>query len=183
MGLTLADSYYLKAKAASQGFHSDWEEVCESLNYALSYDETHCASLCLLGEVYARYLSMPTEAYACFDKVIAADTNYHEVYYLYIKYLIWNKELERAEKLVAFAETIPNSSKAQLQWLSSYIEEVRGNYDACLKTLKEAKKHCYNDGYFDFIEEEEKRIKKKMKLEKPAKPKKKCKKGKKASKK
>lgn len=39
MGLTLADSYYLKAKAATGGFCSDWEEVCEALNYALSYDD------------------------------------------------------------------------------------------------------------------------------------------------
>ena len=44
MGLTIADSYYLKAKGAIFGWFSDWNEACESLNYALSYDENHCPS-------------------------------------------------------------------------------------------------------------------------------------------
>lgn len=79
MGLTLADSYYLKAKAAAGEFCNDWEEVCESLNYALSYDQNHCGSLCLLGEVYAKHLSMPDKAFECFDQVIAIDTNYDKV--------------------------------------------------------------------------------------------------------
>ena len=39
MGLTVADQYYLKASGAMGYFGSDWESVCESLNYALSYEE------------------------------------------------------------------------------------------------------------------------------------------------
>ena len=56
MGLTIADTYFLKARGAACGIFSDWSEVCESLNYALSYDENHIASLCLLGEIYAEHL-------------------------------------------------------------------------------------------------------------------------------
>ena len=176
MGLTLADSYYLKAKAATSGFCSDWEEVCEALNYALSYDENHCASLCLLGEIYAKHLSMPEKAFDCFDKVIAIDTNYEDFYPIYIKYLIWNNKINRAKKLVDFSQTIETISKAEINWLSSYIEETLGNYKTCLKHLKEAKKHCYNDHYFDFMVNEQKRIEKKMKLDKKQKPSKKLKK-------
>ena len=77
MGLTLADSYYLNAKAAIDEFCNDWEQVCESLNYALSYDENHCAPLCLLGEIYAKHLAMSGRAFECFDNVIAIDTNYN----------------------------------------------------------------------------------------------------------
>lgn len=164
MGLTVADSYYLKAKAATGGFCSDWEEVCESLNYALSYDENHCASLCLLGEIYVKYLSTPEKAFECFDKVIAIDANYEEVYYMYIKYLIWYNEIERAKKLIDFSKTIKTISMAEIHWLSSYIEETLENYNTCLKHLKEAKKHCYNDNYYDFVIDEQKRIEKKMKL-------------------
>jgi len=183
MGLTLADNYYLKAKGATGDFFSDWEEVCEALNYALSYDENHCASLCLLGEIYAKHLSIPEKAFECFDKVIAIDTNYEDVYYIYIKYLIWNNEIKRAKKLVKFSLTIKTIDKAQIQWLSSYISETLGNYKACFKALKRAKKHCYNDYYFDFMIDEEKRIKKKMNLDKNQKPKKKLKKSKKKKKK
>ncbi|MEC3905996.1 hypothetical protein VOI54_03090 [Tamlana sp. 2201CG12-4] len=182
MGLTLADSYYLKAKAATGGFCSDWEEVCEALNYALSYDENHCASLCLLGEIYTKHLSMPDKAFECFDKVIAIDTNYEDVYPMYIKHLIWNNKIDRASKLITFAQTVKTIDKAQLNWLSSYIEETLGNYKACLEDLKEAKKHCYNDHYFDFMIDEQKRIEKKMKLDKKQKPSKKSKKRKKSKK-
>lgn len=183
MGLTLADSYYLKAKAATGGFSSDWEEVCEALNYALSYDENHCASLCLLGEIYARHLSMPDKAFECFDKVIAIDTNYEDVYPMYIKYLIWNNKIDRAKKLIAFSQTIKTIDKAEIHWLSSCIEETLGNYKMCLKVLKKAKKHCYNDYYFDFMIDEQKRIEKKMKLDKKQKTSQTLKKRKKSKKK
>lgn len=184
MGLTLADSYYLKAKASTGGFCDDWEAVCEALNYALSYDENHSASLCLLGEIYARNLAMPDKAFDCFDKIIANDTEYHEVYHTYARYLIWYDEIDRAEKLVAFAHTIKTVSKGSLLWTSACIEETKENYKKGLSFLKKAKRHCYNDGYFSFMENEEKRFKKKIRLGKKVKKtsktrKKKSKKGKK----
>jgi tetratricopeptide (TPR) repeat protein len=162
MGLTLADSYYLKAKAATSGFCSDWGEVCEALNYALSYDENHCASLCFLGKIYAENLSQYTNAFECFDKVIAFDTNFIDVYPMYVKYLIWADEIERAEKLIDFAETIKAIDNSQLFWLKAYIEDVRGNYKLSLKLLKKAKINIYNEYYFDFMDDEKRRIKKKI---------------------
>lgn len=167
MGLSIADSYYLKAKSATGGFCSDWEEVCEALNYALSYDENHCPSLCLLGEIYAKNLSMYTEAFECFDRVIAIDTNYEDVYPIYTKALLWANEIERAEHLIVFAKTIKTIDEAQLLWLLATIEEIKNNYKKCLKLLKRAKLFCYNDDYFDFIQSEEKRINKKIKLDQP----------------
>ncbi|MEO1033849.1 MAG: tetratricopeptide repeat protein, partial [Bacteroidota bacterium] len=171
MGLTIADAYYLKAKGASCGFFSDWDEVCENLNYALSYDETHCPSLMLLGEIYASNMIMYDKAYECFDKVISIDPKNTEVYGTYVKYLIWANDVERAEKLLVFALTLKEIDKAYLLWLSSYLEDVRGNYKVSLKFLKEAKKYCYSDAYFGFMQNEEKRIKKKIDLEKPKKKK------------
>ncbi|NQX84829.1 MAG: hypothetical protein HRT67_02810 [Flavobacteriaceae bacterium] len=179
MGLTIADNYYLKAKGAMSGWCSDWEEVCEALNYALSYDENHCASLCLLGEIYDKHLSMPEKAFECFDKVIAIDTYYKEVYVVYITALIQNNQLDRATKLIAFAINIQHIVKAEIYRLSSCIEEIKGNYNICIRSLKKAKKHCYNDDDFYFLIEEEKRIKKKKALDKPKKKKKKSKKKKK----
>jgi len=176
MGLTTADSYYLKAKAATGGFISDWGEVCEALNYALSYDENHGASLCLLAKIYAKNLSLFDKAYECFDKLIAADMDYVEVYPLYAKYLIWGGEIERAQKLIEFASSIKAIDKSQLFWLSSYIEDIKGNYKKSLKRLKKAKTVIYNESYFNFMEDEEQRIKKKIKLLKTKKKKKKKKK-------
>ncbi|WP_299323811.1 hypothetical protein [uncultured Maribacter sp.] len=115
MGLTITDTYYLKAKAASD---YDWDEVCESLNYALSYDENHCAALCLLGKVYGANLNQYEKAFYCFDRVIAIDSHYLGVYPLYVKYLIWADEIERANKLIAFSLTLKGISKGNIFWLS-----------------------------------------------------------------
>nr|WP_299215007.1 hypothetical protein [uncultured Allomuricauda sp.] len=164
MGLTIADTYYLKAKAAMGGFCSDWNEVCESLNYALSYDENHCASLCLLGEVYARNLNQYEEAFDCFDKVIAINSNYLDVYPLYAKYLIWVDEIERANKLIVFAFKLKGVSKGQLFWLSAYTAETKQKYKIALEHLKKGKIYSFNDDYFYFMKDEENRIKKKLKL-------------------
>lgn len=184
MGLTLADSYYLKAKASSGGFIPDWGEVTESLNYALSYDENHCPSLYFLGKIYAEKLSQFQNAFECFDKIIGIDTNYTDVYPIYIKYLIWQEEIERAEKLIRFAEKIKAIDVSRIYWLKSYIEDVRGNYKESIKLLKKAQVHIYNEYYFDFMDEEKKRIKQKIKLTtQKSKKKTKSKNGKKAKKK
>tara|TARA_R110000868_G_scaffold411677_1_gene707380 strand:- start:2208 stop:2756 length:549 start_codon:yes stop_codon:yes gene_type:complete len=163
MALTIADTYYLKAKSAA-GY--DWDEVCESLNYALSYDENHCAALCLLGKIYAGNLNQYSEAFDCFDKVIAINNTYIDVYPIYAKYLILADEIEKATKLIEFAFTIKGISKGSLFWLSAYAAEIKENYKAGLIHLEKAKKHAFNDDYYSFIEDEENRIKKKLKLNK-----------------
>lgn len=182
MGLSIADAYYLKARGASCGIFSDWDEVCEALNYALSYDENHCPSLCLLGQVYAEHLHMYDEAFNCFDKVIGIDPENTEVYQMYAMYLIWRNKTERAEKLINHAFSVKEMGKAPLLWLQSYINETKGEYKTSIEKLKLAKADSYNDGYFNFMQNEEKRIKKKIELSKP-KAKKKKKKAKKKGKK
>ena len=121
MGLTIADNYYLKAKGSISGFYSDWSEACESLNYALSYDKSHCPSLCLLAKIYVEYMGEFDKAFECYDKVISSNPDYKDVYPSYIMHLIWADENERAEKLIDFALTIKGIDNARLGWLSSYI--------------------------------------------------------------
>ena len=162
MWLTLADNYYLKAKVATQGFGGDWEEATESLNYALSYNQNHCPTLCLLGKIYVEQLSNYEEAFQCFDKVIAHDINYLEVYPMYAKYLLWADKINEAQKLLVFAFTIKGIDKAELYGLMAYALEMQGNYKIALKMLKKAKLETYNENHMDYISEEIKRVKKKM---------------------
>jgi hypothetical protein len=49
MNITQADKYFLKAFDA---FDYDMEELVESLDYALSHDEEHAPTLCLLGRTH-----------------------------------------------------------------------------------------------------------------------------------
>jgi tetratricopeptide (TPR) repeat protein len=163
MSLNIADQYYLKAKGAMAGFCSDWEEACESISYAISYEENHCPSLCLLGTIQAKYLGNYEAAFENFDKCIAADITYVNVYPEYIKFLIWADEFSRAKQLLEFAKKIKSVSLAELYWNESYIHEVEKNYKQSLKSLKKAKQHIYNDNYMYFMEDEERRVRKKMK--------------------
>ncbi len=163
MALNIADQYYLKAKGAMAGFCSDWEEACESIGYAISYDENHCPSLCLLGKIQAQYLNDYEAAFENFDKSIAANINYVQVYPEYIKVLIWANELARAKKLLEFARKIKGVDVAELYWCEGYIHEVESNYKLGMKCLKKAKANIYNDDYMYFIENEERRIEGKLK--------------------
>jgi hypothetical protein len=185
MALQIADQYYLKAKSAMSGFCSDWGEVCESLNYAISHDETHCPSLILLGKIYTEYLYDFEEGFSYFDAVIVANTNYTAVYPTYIKALIWNEDLEQAQKLIDFSLTIKAIDKASIFWLQAYVLEVKKDYKKGIKFLKEAKKETFNDHFSDYLDEEKKRLKAKLEELKPKKKmsKKKKKKSKKKAKK
>lgn len=162
MGLTLADSYFLKAKGATK--YSDWEEACESLNYALSYDENHCATLCFLGKIYAEHFSDYKKAFECFDKVISIDNTFLEVYSLYAKYLIWLDQIERAQKLINYAFTLKGIDKSEMYWLSAYTLETKGKYKIALQLLKKAKLESYNESNTYFLKDEIKRVKSKIKL-------------------
>ena len=122
------------------------------MNYALSYDEAHCPSLCLLGEIYAKNLNQFSEAFACFDQVIATNSSYIDVYPIYVKYLIWADEQKRAQKLIDFALNLKGVGRGSLLQLSSYISETQGAYKASLRFLKAAKKESYNDSFFAYIE-------------------------------
>ena len=183
MGFNIADQYYLKARGAMSGFCSDWEEVCEGLNYALSHDENHLPSLLLLGKIHANFLSDFEAAFSCYDKIIAINPNYTEVYPKYILTLIWADQLGKAQKLIDFALTIKGVSEAEIYSTQSYIYEVHGDYKEGIKYIKKARKLTYNDYYRDFLNDEKKRLKEKIEESKPKKktPKNKKKKGKKTT--
>ena len=169
MSLQIADQYYLKAKSAMGGFCSDWGEVCENLNYAVSHDETHCPSLTLLGKIYTEYLYDFDEGFTYFDAVITANANYTDVYPKYIKALIWNDDLEKAQKLIDFSLTIKAIDKASIYWLQACILEVKKEYKKGIKYLKEAKKETYNNHFRDYLDDEKKRFKAKLETLKPKK--------------
>ncbi|MFD0963280.1 hypothetical protein [Pseudofulvibacter geojedonensis] len=179
MALQIADKYYLKAK---DSVCYDWEEACDSLNYAISYDEAHCPSLTLLGIIYAKYLHNLEEAFMYFDKVIETDSNYIEVYPEYIKALIWADELERAQKIIDFSLKIKAIDKAMVLWNQAIIYEIKEAYKDGIKSIKEAKKFTYNDGYRSFLNNEKTRLKNKIEEASPKKKKKSKKKKKKEAK-
>ena len=186
MGLSIAEQYYLKAKGAMSGFCPNWEEACESLNYALSYDEEHLPSLHLLGIIKSFYLNDHRASFEYFDKIITIDNTYSEVYLDYAYTLINAGKHMRATRLLTYCIQLNTVDKSSIYKAHAYLKEKQGLLKESIKLLKAARKHAYNSYYFDFLNKEIKRIKSKTKKKKKKKKKKakiRKKKGKKKSKK
>ena len=73
MGTTLADEYFLKAWS---NYPFCAEDALEPLNYALSFDEEHAPSLCLMGRLQMEILKNFKTAKHYFECALLADSDY-----------------------------------------------------------------------------------------------------------
>ncbi len=139
------------------------EETIESLNYALSYNPKSTKALCLMGQLYANQLKDYETAKAYFQEALSINIYALDVYEHYINVLLWNSDLEEAEKLIRFALKIKGIDKAVLLVKNAQIFEQKQHYKSALKELKKAKQFTYNNEFMEVINEEKTRIKSKMK--------------------
>jgi len=163
MGLTTADTYYLKAKAAVDAYDPDWQEATEGLHYALSYDENHSAALCLLGKILAEQFSNYEEAFACFDKAIACNGQFLEVYYIYAQCVIRLGDTPKALRLIAFALSQKGANKSVLYRLCAEALEIKAKYVMALKMLEAAQLYNNDEEYTYELKAHHKRLKQKKK--------------------
>ena len=156
---TLANNYIFKALDA---YPYDLEEAIEALTYALSYDEKNTVALCLMGRLHAEKLLDYEKAKEYFSEALAENINAIGVYLPYVDVLLWNEDLQEAEKLIDFALTIKGSDKAVLYTKKACLYEQKQEYKKALQFLKQAKKFNYNSGFLFVIKEEKERIKGKL---------------------
>lgn len=164
---TLANNYLFKALDA---FPYELEETIEALTYALAYDEKNTMALCLMGRVHAETLKDYEKAKSYFTEALAENINAFNVYPHYINVLLWNEDLEEAEKLITFALTIKGADKAVLYVKKAILFEIKKEYKKALAQLKIAKEYSYNSGFTSEISYEADRIKSKMPKDKKEKP-------------
>lgn len=151
-------------------------ETIESLDYALSYDDKNTMALCLYGRVQADQLFKYEEAKEYFQQAISININAIEVYSYYINTLVLNEDYVEATKLIDFALTIKGINKVEILLKKVMLLESQKKIKQALKALKEARLVTLSNEYDFFIEETEKRLKKKVnkksdkvsKKEKPA---------------
>jgi hypothetical protein len=70
MAITIADTYFLKAQ---DNYPWELEEMIESLNYALSYDEDHAEANCLIARFQAEQLKNYKAVEYYFESALASD--------------------------------------------------------------------------------------------------------------
>ena len=136
------------------------EDVVESLDYALSYNNTNTMALCLYGRVYAEQLYEQAKLY--FQEALISNIFAKEVYPHYIQTLILNEDYEEATKLIDFALTIKGIDKVEILMKKIYLFEKTQELKLGLKLMKEVKLSTLNSDYNYLIEETEKRLKQKV---------------------
>ena len=173
---TLANNYIFKALDA---YPYDLEEAIEALTYALAYDEKNTVALCLMGRIHAEALHNYEKAKEYYAEALAENIHAFNVYPNYINVLLWNEDIEEAEKLIDFAVTVKGSDKAVLYLKKAVLKEQLKKYKKALKFVKIAKEYTYNADFMHSVNEVRDRIKEKMPSTKKSKTSKKSKKKKK----
>lgn len=168
MDLTLADQYYLKA---SSEYPYSLEFVIENLNYALSYDEEHTQSLCLLGKVYMFQMKEFHVAQTCFQKALLSDKNYPDTYKYLSLLKTWLADFDGALKILERGMKIKGMNRSNLLLLESLVHESKGDFGCAKSILKKAKLFSFDQHVISHIDCHIKRIKVKMKATKPKKSK------------
>lgn len=160
METNLLNTYVLKALDA---YPYDLEETVENLNYALSYQEDNVYALFLMGKLQAEQFGDYEKAKNYYAETLAINMNFHKVYSSYITVLLWNEDLEEAQKLIDFALTVKGLSKSDIWALQGQLFEQDQKLKKALKSFKTAKLLTYNNDFTSFIDSETSRIKAKIK--------------------
>ena len=80
-----AETYYLKAVT---NYPFDYNEVCESLNYALSHDPHYAPALCLKAKIYLYEKTSLSAAKTYFELALQADPQHIDTYQFYGELLL-----------------------------------------------------------------------------------------------
>ena len=156
----LATKYYLKAK---DRYPYDLEEVVESLNYALSYDEEHAAAHSLMGRFYMEQVSDYQEAFYHYEQALIFDIDFVDTYYHYSKALIMYGDFDTARELLRYAQKIKGICTSCILQRKALLSEREGKLLKAKKMLDKAILRSIDNDEIDFLERELKRIKNKIK--------------------
>ncbi len=132
METSLADQYYLKALEA---YPYELSAALESLTYALSYDDNHCQSYCLMGQVYMSHIKEYKKAEYYFNQAMSSDLQYPDTIKYFSLLKIWTCDFDGALKLIEFGLKIKGMNKGILLTHKALVYECRGQLDHCKQTL------------------------------------------------
>ncbi len=159
MEQNLLNTYLLKAIDA---YPYDLEDVVENLNYALSYDAKNAYALYLMARMYGEILGDYEQSKSFFAEAMANHMEFQKIYPRYIQVLLWNEDIEEAQKLIDFALTIKGIDKGEIWSKQGQLFEITKAYKKAIKAFKEAKNYGFNDGFINTMTSEIRRVKTKL---------------------
>lgn len=160
------NTYNIYLFKAMDAYPYDLTGTMEALNYALSYKPDCAQALLLMAKVYSELLRDYEGAKEYFEKALASDMDFAEIYPVYVRTLMLNDDFEEAQKLIDFAMTVKAVDKASMQLIQGQLFEALEEFDKAEEALREAKRFGLNNGFIQFVNDEITRIEKKRKIQK-----------------
>ena len=154
-----AEIYYLKAIS---NFPFDYSEVCESLNYALSYDPNYAPALCLKGKLYLNEKMNLALARTIFEQALASDPLYTETYISFGELLLLTCAFDDLENLIDQSFKITGINKAAMYLLRAKLYERQKSFRNALLTLHLAEEESYHEDMDKTLQTDRKRIEDKL---------------------
>jgi tetratricopeptide (TPR) repeat protein len=161
MAITMADQYYIKAL---DYFPFNLEEAVENLHYALSYDGEHAGANCLMGRLYGEYFKDYRKAEEFFQAALSCDPAHVESCEHYSRLLVDLKAFCKAQKLMAYARTLPGAPLSRFLQLEALAEEHQHQYAAARELLKQAMLEAFEEDFMQQLESDLARVAKKEKM-------------------
>lgn len=167
MAINIADQYYIKAL---DSYPYDLSEAIESLNYALSYEPEHSGSHNLLGKMYWNEFQNIEKALYHYELALEADPCHISTYMEMIDLYSQNFKYDKALKIIRFACRLEGANMIILMHREAMIYELMGEHKIARKVLIQTKQLSTSNYDRNYLDEEMKRIKEKIKFLKSPKP-------------
>jgi len=149
---------------AIDNYPFDLESTVEALEYALSEEPESVPALILAGRLYMDYLQDYVSAIGFFEEALTVDIKATAAYEYYIDALLAGNEYAKADKFILFAYGIKGSDKALLLYKKALLLERLLMYKPALKHIRKALLLSYKEDLTEKLQNEKKRIKKKLKM-------------------
>ena len=160
MGITIADTYYIKAL---DNYPYNLEEMLENVNYALSYDNEHPEANTLMARFYTNEVPKYDLAKEYAQRALSSDPNCIEAFKALAVVLMYSGELQELKKVVGYVSTLREANKYYFEGLLAQTYEAKGKLSKAKKILKNATHLCVYDDTLESLQNQLSRVKKKLK--------------------
>lgn len=160
MGITIADTYYIKAL---DNYPYDLEEMLENVNYALSYDENHAEANTLMARFYTNEVPKYDLAKEYAQRALASDPSCIGAFSALANVLMYSGELAELQKVVEYVANLKEANRYYFQGLLAQAYEEKGELKVAKAILKFAIRNCVYNSTITDLEARLERVKKKLK--------------------
>jgi tetratricopeptide (TPR) repeat protein len=159
---------------ALDSYSYDLEQCVEKLQYVLGGND-HAGANNLMGRVYHEELHDYKNAREYYHRALCIDHEYVETYYYYPFLLIEICDYKEAMRVLEVGFSLLQTDKARLYFIKAIFLEKQEQFKEAKICLKKAKYAALNNEHEYFVDNQLRRIDKKMKIGKKSTKKKKSK--------